>query len=277
MILKLFYINVLAFFLINCGSEKKVNYDLDKYLQTEIKLPSELNEISGICFSDEGKLFGHNDERGIIYQIDLKSGEIIKSFQLGNKMIKADFEDLAIVGKKFFIITSNGILFKFEEGEDLQKVKVIEKDLHFSSKFNIEGLCYDETSNSLLITSKEYPGKNLGNVRAVYSYSLSSNSVDQKPKFVISLKDLKENFNIRDFYPSAITKDRATGNYLILSAKGKPSLIKINPLGKIISAIKLNPKTHPQPEGIAFDKNNNILICDEGASKSGKITIYKMP
>ena len=65
-----------------------INSELSKYnFKPEeslvIKLPGELQEISGLTMTDDGRLFGHNDEKGFVYQIDYSNGNVIKKFSLG--------------------------------------------------------------------------------------------------------------------------------------------------------------------------------------------------
>lgn len=244
--------------------------------KTTIKLPSKLNEISGIVFSDDERLFCHDDEKGSVYQIDPKTGKIIKTFFLGSWGVEADFEDIAIAENKFYLITSNGILYEFEEGNDKEKVNFNTIDLKFSSKFEIEGLYYDDEYNSLLISTKDYAGKKYDDdERAVYSFSLEKRQLEVEPLFLITLKQLKKEFDIKDFFPSAITKNPVSKNYLILSSKDNPALIEINSKGEILNGIKLDKSKHPQPEGIAVTKNGEIYISDEADKKSPKLTYYK--
>ncbi len=240
-----------------------------------IKLPSSLNEISGICFSNEGNLFGHNDEIGVVYQINQADGKIIKRFQLGSWGIEADFEDIAIAQNRFFLITSNGILYDFREGSDLEKVNFKEIELGFSSNFEFEGLCYDPVTNSLLIASKNYAGKKNKGMRAVYSFGLDTNKLNETPRFLLSLKELRNKYGLKEFFPSAISRDPETGNFFILSSKGGSSIIEIDRKGNVVDGWKLKNKNHPQPEGLAFNKNRDMLISDESVSKSATITTYK--
>jgi len=51
--------------------------------------------------------------------------------------------------------------------------------------------------------------------------------------------------------------------------------VGINPAGEIVSGKKLNKKKHPQPEGLVFNNNGDMLISDEAVDKSAQITIYK--
>ena len=83
-------------------------YDLESENPTIIKLPGELKEISGLTMTPDGRLFGEEDEKGYVYQIDYTNGKIIKKFALGNPVVKEDFEDIAYVNDKFYLLKSNG-------------------------------------------------------------------------------------------------------------------------------------------------------------------------
>lgn len=267
---------LLPFLLSFCkDGKKKSYYDFSTNNIEIIELPSKLNEISGIAFSTNGNLFGHNDEKGTIYQIDPTTGKIVKLFQLGVWGLEADFEDIAIVEDQFFLITSSGILYEFSEGSNLEKVKFKETNLGFSSNFEIEGLCYDSETNSLLVACKNFAGKNNKGKRVIYSYSLQTEKINKTPRFFISLKKLENKFGIKKFFPSAISRKPDTGNFFILSSKGEPAIVEINSNGDLVSGGKLNEIRHPQPEGLAFNKNGDILISNEAVHGSPTIIIYK--
>jgi len=274
-------INLILFisaFLVACnftgGQSNLEKYNFgSKNVQRNI-LPWQLNEVSGLAVSEDNKLYCHDDENGIIYQININTGSIIKRFQLGSFGIDADFEGLAIAGKNFYIVTSDGILYEFREGNNLAKVQVKEIDLGFSSKFEIEGLCYDKSTNSLLLASKGYPGKQYKGKRTVYSYSLSKNKLIKTPWIQISLTELQKRFGIKQFHPSAIDINPITQTYFILSAKGNRAIIEISKSGKILNGIKLNKKLHRQPEGLTFLKDGTMIISDEAAGKRATLTKY---
>lgn len=258
-----------------CKDNKSSNNGFHSKNIDVINLPSSLNEISGLAFSDDGNLFCHNDEIGIIYQVDPNSGKIIKKFQIGTWGLEADFEDIEIVGDKFFLITSRGKLYEFHEGSNLEKVKFQEINLGFSSNYEIEGLGYDPESNSLLIACKNYSGKNYKGMRAVYSYSLKTKTLNNIPRFLISLDELKNKYGIKKFFPSAIAREPNSGNFFVLSSKGKPAIVELDSSGTLVSGKLLNRRKHPQPEGLAFNKNRDMLISDEAVNNSATITIYK--
>ncbi|MCB9207499.1 MAG: SdiA-regulated domain-containing protein [Ignavibacteriales bacterium] len=240
-----------------------------------VKLPSSLDEVSGITFSSEGNLFCHNDESGIIFQLDTLTGKLVKYFQIGSWGIEADFEDIAIAGERFFLITSSGILYEFKEGTNLEKVEFKEIDLGFSSNYEIEGLCCDPETNSLLIASKKYAGKKNKGKRAVYSFLLETNSLVDVPRFLLSLEEIENKFGIKEFFPSAISREPKTGNFHILSSKGGSSIIEIDNNGNLLAGFKLSNKKHPQPEGLAFTKNGKMFITDEAVNGAARITIYQ--
>ncbi len=261
----------LLFFLSYCKNEKpepiKNNINLELNKNIIVKLPHKLDEISGLTIANDGRLFCHDDERAVIYQLNYVTGKIIKRFQLGKFGLESDFEGIAIADEKFFLLSSNGMLYEFKEGKDLEKVNFAEYNLGFSSKFEFEGLCYDSTFNSLLIVSKNYPGKKHKGNRAIYSFSLENHEIDKSPKVLISLKELSKKFDIKDFYPSGISKHFASGDYFIISSKGQPSIVRISNSGKLLNAHKLNKKKFAQPEGIVFLSDSTLLISNEAKGK----------
>ena len=86
-------------------------------------LPGRLEEISGLAFAPDGRLFAHDDERSWIHEIDPATGEVGKRFMLGKKTVQDDFEGIAIVGERFFLITSAGLLYESREGGDREEME----------------------------------------------------------------------------------------------------------------------------------------------------------
>ena len=91
-----FLILLVIIFIVTLGcskeSDKIMNENLfdlksDKIIQ--VKLSNQLKEISGLASSNDGRIFGHDDEEGVIHQIDPSNGEIVKRFQLGDFGIEA--------------------------------------------------------------------------------------------------------------------------------------------------------------------------------------------
>jgi uncharacterized protein YjiK len=249
------------------------NYNFKNFKQ--FKLSAYLHEISGLASSADGKIFTHDDERGIIYQLDYRDGKIIKRFSIAGKIPNRDFEGIAIVKDKFYLITSSGDIYEFNEVKNgkISKSRIYKTGLTVS--YNIEGLCYDPVTNSLLIACKGYPGKNLKGYRAVYSFNLKEKKLRSKPRFILSLKHLDKKFGMKNFSPSAIEYNLKTGTFFILSSHVK-AVIEISPDGSVLNGMPLAGKIHKQPEGLTFTKEMEMLISDEGGKGHGTITIYNL-
>ncbi len=248
------------------------NYNLNKKNNIEIKLPEELNEISGLAYSEDNHIIAHNDEEGIVYKIKLPSGEVVNKFILGDKVASKDFEGIAVAEDTLFLVTSSGVLYKYPgfASENFTEYKKIKTGL--KAENNVEGLCYDKDTKSLLLACKDKPGKGYKGKKAVYSFSLEKMSLESIPRFLIPTKKLKDKFDIKEFSPSGIEKNVASGNFFIISANSK-AIIEISPNGKILAAINLDKKYHKQPEGITMLPDGSLILADEGNGGKGFITI----
>jgi uncharacterized protein YjiK len=268
------------------GQSSFVHLTLDDQHRTTHKLPKKLKELSGLAVSSDGRLFGHNDERADIYQIDEKNGDIVKSFSLGNKTVKKDFEGLAIAGDTFYLVTSSGTLYEFSEGNDNSEVAYEKYTTSLSAENDVEGLCYDSDTHALLLACKADPGKGYTGSRAVYSFSLKEKKLNKNPRFLIPIKAIKNKNSgfaekVSDFFllseetfaPSGIEKHPQTGTFFVLAAKGR-LILEIAADGNLLGLTQLDKKHHPQPEGITFTCDNHLIIGDEGGNGKAAITIY---
>ena len=142
-------------------------YDLAGEPAWQVRLPKDLDEISGLAFSPDGRLFGHGDQDATIWQLDARNGKRLKTFSVassdhdpdlgkkgGNGTLTGDFEDIQIVGDRFFLISSNGVLIEFREGADGGAVPYTAHDTGLGPTCEIEGLAHEPASRSLLILCK---------------------------------------------------------------------------------------------------------------------------
>lgn len=249
------------------------NYSFEKNRAVQFSLNQKLDEISGLAFNNS-KLFAHNDEKGTIFEIDNITAQIKKSFFLGRWTVIADFEGIAFADSFFYLITSDGVLYKFKEGKEGEAVdyEIIKTGL--SSKFEIEGLCFDPETNSLLFACKDYPGKGYKGYRAVYSFSLKDFKTSRKPRFLISLKDLKREYNIKNFFPSGIERHPSGDSFFIISAKDDAAIVEISKKGEILHAVDIKNSLYKQPEGITFDQDGVLIIADEANARKPTLTKY---
>ncbi len=250
------------------------NYNFKSKPAVQHRLPGSLLEISGIT-NIGNRVFAITDEVGKIYELDITRGKVVKKFFLGRWTAEADFEGLAYFNGMFAAAASNGRFYFFKEGSDGQAVDYEIVKTGLRAKNNVEGLCYDKKTNSLLIACKDYAGKDYDDYRAVYSFDLESMKLDVKPRFLISLKKLKKQFDVKKFHPSGIVSHPSGNSFFILYSKGGPGIVEVSSDGDIIGAAELNNKMHRQPEGITFINNEALVISDEGAGKKAAITKYE--
>jgi hypothetical protein len=291
-----FYPLLITFTIINlifADSTQVLIYDY--FIDTEdpksLKLPRKLDEVSGLAVTPDDRLFAHDDELGIIYQINPQNAKIKKKFFLGKKKPKkGDFEGLCIVGDDFYLVASNGNLFKFKEGKKDKSVDYLKIETWLSQEYDVEGLCFDPATNSLLLVCKGFAGENFQQMRAVYSFSLDSLSLNRYPRFLVSIPDiiqrtpntfnrkLAEFFLLLDpksFAPSGIEVHPKTGNFFILSSRSR-MIIEMDAQGKILGIVELKSSRHDQPEGITFLQDDTMIISDEAVDGRARLTLYPL-
>lgn len=269
-------------------------YNLDKPSKT-FKLPNELDEISGLDISSNGKrLIAVQDEDGYIFYISTKSGKVKKEVKFHKD---GDYEGIEFVGEHIFVLKSTGTLYEVTnpKEDDEDKIKVNKFNDHLDHSHNVEGLAYDSVNNRLLLACKGNDKNDYKMEKHVYGFDLSSLEVDMKPAYSISqdaimtylgigdaVKKLEQFSNKIDpsqsyfgFSPSAIAIHPLTGNIYITSSVGK-LLVVLNPAGQLVHIEKLDSKVHRQPEGLAFAKNGTLYISNEGKKGAGRIQVFKM-
>jgi len=240
----------------------------------QVRLPARLREISGLALTVDGRVFAHGDERAIVSQIDYRRGAIIKSFSLGSPVRPDDFEGLAIVDGRFFLITSTGRLYEFGEGKDGAAVPYTVLDTGLGAVCEIEGLAYEPSDRSLLIGCKQPHDRLLQGFVTVLRWSLDRRRAATPPRVSVPMAAVVRGTNAKGFAPSAIERDAATGHYVVIA--GPQSVVtEMTPGGAIVASRPLQRGTHPQPEGIALLGDSVVLIADEGGHGHGLLTAYR--
>lgn len=248
-------------------------YNLDGKKPLTVDLPSELREISGLAMTEDGRLFAHDDEKPVIYQVDYLTGKIVKRFSLGLFPDRADFEGLAIVGERFFLVTSSGILYEFSEGKDREHVLYKMHRTPLTPAHDVEGVCYDPDTHSLLLACKGYAGRGYGKSKAIFAFSLETMKLEIKPRFLLSLRELQRKSKQNRFNPSAIEFHPKTKTFFILASEGQ-SVVEISSTGEVLGQATFGGDVHTHAEGITVTEDLTILISDEGDGKSAKLTRY---
>ena len=132
------------------------SYSLAAETATHWKLPRRLAEISGLAMTMDNRLLAHNDEKGVIYEINYRQGSVVKAFQLADMAtpVADDFEGIATVDDQVYLVTSAGRLYECGEGADGESVLFTSYATGVGRDCEIEGLAYDESRRVLVLMCK---------------------------------------------------------------------------------------------------------------------------
>ncbi len=238
------------------------------------RLPDRLAEISGLTFDSAGRLFGHDDERAVVYEIDPRRGRVLKAFELDHGGIRGDFEGIAAARGRLFLVTSQGTLYRFPEGADGEVVAFEAFPTAVAERCEVEGLTFDPGADALLLVCKTVFGPGGGRRLQVFSFSLERMSVDPEPHLDLPLTAL-ESFGIEPrLHPSGIDRDPASGGLVLVAAR-EEVVVEISTGGEIVAARPLPGKRHRQPEGIALAPDGSLVVADEGGGGRARLTVYR--
>jgi hypothetical protein len=259
------------------GSQQSflLRYNLGNKHPRQLKLPGELKEASGLAVSNDGRLFCHDDESGIVYQVDFTTGKIDKQFALGSGFLGEDFEGIAIKNDTMFLVSGNGSIFEFREGLHKGRVEFRLHRTPLNARYDVEGLEYDPETDCLLLACKSYPGKGLSGFRAVYSFSLGSRQLVDVPRFLVRTEDVQRRSRKGKFSPSGMARHPKSGTFFIISASAG-SIIELSREGVLLAQEEIPSKVNSQPEGITFGPDLTMIICNDGQEGDGSLTLYPL-
>jgi hypothetical protein len=237
------------------------------------KLPDRLDEISGIASDGGTRLFAHDDERAVVYEIDATGGAFVKSFALGDGSVRADFEDLAVAGEDFYLLTSTGVLYRFQEGDDGTAVNYETLDTGLGGRCELEGLAWDVTRKRLWLACKTPLDPALAGQIAVFAWDPAVGQIDEALSWRVAQTDLAGRIGKKRFDPSAIALT-ADGGFLLLAGRQR-ALAALAPDATIAGVWRLDTARHVQPEGLALLPTGELLIADEGKDRRARLAIYR--
>lgn len=235
-------------------------------------MPPGLKEISGLALTSRGTVLTHDDNVGRVYEIDPKTGILLKSFSLLDNP-KGDFEAITIVGTDIYLMASNGKLYKFKEGADGQQVPYTTYDTGLGKECEFESLTYEADSSRLVMVCKRFVDKNEPHALLIYRLPLPLGNRASFSTVRIPIQDVAGSNGWKNFRASDINIDPMTGNYVIISGREK-GLIVVTPDGDVLRS-ELLPGDHRQPEGVAITKDSLLLVSDEANVKPAAITLYR--
>ncbi|HET8572485.1 MAG TPA: SdiA-regulated domain-containing protein [Edaphocola sp.] len=259
------------------GKNKEYNspksYDLNH--PQIYNMPGSLFEISGIAFFNghNDTLFAEQDEEGAVYTLTLGRNDVQKTAFKKH----GDFEDIAICNNMVIMLLSDGKLY----GMPLEQVRCGQIDSvkewrNLLPQGEYEGLYADNTTQKIYVLYKTHPTPDEHKKTSGYIFQLDShNHLAPAGQFHIPLSQIEERSGKHKmhFKPSALAQNPKTKEWYILSSVNK--MLVVTDTGWQVKAVwRLNPGLYIQPEGIAFDSDNNLYISNEG-SKTTPGTVFK--
>jgi len=250
-------------------------------------LPPVLQEVSGLTAISNSTVACIQDEYGIVFFYDLNGSKIERTLVFG---MEGDYEDIARAGGTLYVMRSDELLVEISN--------FISEDFEVSSREakvpgrNVEALCYDRDNDRLLITPREVshddpPDKDK---RFIYAFDRATGKVLEKPVISLDIKQI-EKFTIDheikvpmkgkkgkktpdiNLEPSAMAINPVTHRLFVLDAPERLLLV-FDLYGKIKWLERLDKDLFPQPEGITFLVNGDMIISNEGRNKEPTLLRY---
>jgi hypothetical protein len=235
------------------------------------KMPMSLTEISGLTFykGDAKTVFAHEDETGHVYYFALGSTDV-KDVKFGKH---GDYEDIAICKEQVIMLQSDGTLFVFPYGEiKTGNVTHLKTNAGLLPKGEYEGMYADEKTGTLYVICKNCKEDKKEQRTSGYTLKLGANgAITLAGNFSVATDAIDLGGKKKGkFQPSALAKNQLTNEWYILASINK-LLVVTDANFKVKQSYKLNSSLFPQPEGMAFDGQNNLYISNEGGMGSGTI------
>jgi uncharacterized protein YjiK len=235
-------------------------------------MPPELKEISGLALTSRGTVLTHDDNVGRVYEIDPKTGIMLKGFSLEGG-VRGDFEAITIAGSDIYLMASNGRIYKFHEGEDGKQVPWSRYDTGLGKECEFESMTFEPDSSRLVLACKKFLAKNAPHELRIYRVPLPLGNRSAMSAIRVPMRDVVGSNKWKNFHPSDINIDPVTGNYVIVASHEK-GLIVVTPDGDVVRSEPI-PGEHRQPEGVAITQDSLLLVSDEANVKPPSITVYR--
>lgn len=236
------------------------------------RLPRRLAEISGLAAHPDGRVFTHDDEAGVIYEIDVTAGGLIKNFAMGDPIETGDFEGLAITPEGvFYLITSRGLLYRFEEGADGAQVAFETIDTGMHQVCEIEGLAYFAPEESLILACKRMNAQTMRDSVPLYAWRPGAPQTAAREWLALPAAQLAQRAGVAQFRPSSVEIDPISGRILLLSGNDG-AFAELSREGEILAARAL--AGHAQAEGVTIAPDGTLIISDEAAGGQAMLSRY---
>lgn len=238
------------------------------------RLPDALAEISALAMTKDERLFAVDDERAIVYQIDYRNGRLLKSFALGSTVARGDFEGLAVVGSRFFLMTSEAGLLIAAEGDDGERVPFEFVDTGFGEQCEFEGLTDADEGRSLWLLCKQVLKGADVDVVTLFEWRLDAQPMAPGRRIALPVDEIGGRIDERRLRPSGVTVHPLRKTFFAVAAR-EGALVEFGRDGKLRNAVLLPGKRrHEQTEGIAFAADGALILADEARGGPPRLTVY---
>jgi len=237
--------------------KKRVALESTQEVIDSWKLPSVLDEISGIVWLEDGRIACIQDEVGIVFFYNINTKKLDGQIKFGGD---GDYEGIAKMGDNLYVTRSDGEIFEIYgyKGND---PKFYQYTLPLSEKNNIETLLGDEKNNRLLMMAKDHePFDNDG--RGIYAYDLKTKKLLEKPVLLLTANTADLQKALRKIRPADIAIHPKTKDIYVLQGT-KPHVFIIDSKGTLKKDYPLNNAVFYQPEGITFSPDGTLYISNE--------------
>jgi uncharacterized protein YjiK len=256
------------------GSRGLAGFPLDADSLQQWKLPGRLKEISGLALSPNDRLFAVGDEAAIIYELDYRQGNIIKTFALGDPVVRSDFEGIAFLHDKLYLVNSKGMIYETREGGDGDRMRYKKYKTSLGKRCEIEGLAQDVQAGTLLLACKKSHSKSADDGLFIFVWSPSTGELLDESEIAIPVRDIERKLGEKSINPSGIAIHPGTANLYAIAAKQR-AIVEMKPNGELIDAIILPlADRHRQAEGIEITRDGELLLADEGGNKKARLGVY---
>ena len=223
-----------------------------------MELDDDLKEISGLHYESDSALYAIQDEKGIIFRINPQKK--VQSRYISFKK-SGDFEGITYFKNCFYVLESDGDIFKVDKQGEYQKFDFLSND----KDFEFEGLTAIEEEEILLIACKKHGKKEKNNLLYIYQYSIDKEKYLEEPFLVVDKKKFHKKFKA-----SGISIN-GQGNLILVSA-ATFTMVELNRDGEVINNAQFPFLLYPQLEGVCFSPTGDLYLASEkGDQDVGKI------
>lgn len=260
----------ISFMAISCIGKKEKpvtgpqGYNLSQ--PQKYSMPDVLQEISGIAFNkgDNSFVYAQQDEDGKLFKLPIGTKDETKT----KFAEKGDYEDVSILNNWAILLKSNGNLYAFPltetNNETTTKVK---ESFGLVPKGEYEGMFADEETRQVYVLCKSCKEDKDTKFTSGYILAFQNDGVLKlKGSFKVDASQMDKLSGKKKgtFHPSALAMHPITKEWYILSSVNK-ALVVLDSKWMVKSVYHLSANVFNQPEGIAFDKDANLYISNEGS------------